>query len=639
MRIRTFLEAAGLIATLTSATALAEDGYRHGRVRFLEPGVTLQRATEATAEEAVANQPFLPGDRVWTDGNGRSEFQFPDGTVVRLDSRSKLDYSGHEEGREERIVLRLWSGSLVVRLRSRDAGRFEIETPAGTVEAQDQAMVRVDVDGGETRVSAYRGEVALDDGRNNVRLAEGQRIYARWGSAAEEPRAFDLREEDDFSRWDEDRDAEDDRAARSSEYLPRELNPYAGEFESNGSWRFEAESGYVWAPHVAAGWSPYSNGYWSWTPYGWTWIPNESWGWAPFHYGRWGFSVSAGWYWAPGRTWGPGWVSWGVGNGYVGWCPLGWRDRPVYAWAEPRGFAVARRGGGYGGWNVVRDGDFGHRNVAQRRVALSGLDAAALRVADSPNMRLTRDARTLRAANPETRAISRRPVPGDFVRELSVDNKYTIPAPWLREGRARGDATRSRDASDPTPSARARGEAGREAAGQRAPAANDNRASQEASAARARASRPAPWYAPRGRDDSASAQTAPPARTDSVRPEPSARSASPRRDEGRAERPQRDAGDRQGYVRETPRETPRAAPRESARDPERSASRESSRSRDDGGRTRSDASSARPDSAGSRPARETASPRGERSGSHESNRGSQSQGGGHGAARPPRGSH
>ena len=558
MRIRTVLEAAGLVAALTSATALAEDGYRHGRVRFLEPGVTLQRATEATAEEALANQPFLPGDRVWTDSNGRAEFQFPDGTVVRLDSRSKLDYSGHEEGREERIVLRLWSGSLVVRLRSRDAGRFEIETPAGTVEAQDQAMVRVDVDGGETRVSAYRGEVALDDGRSRRRLAEGERIYARWGAEPEEPRAFDVREDDDFSRWDEDRDAEDDRAARSSEYLPRELNPYAGEFEGNGSWRFEAEVGYVWTPRVASGWSPYSNGYWSWTPYGWTWIPNESWGWAPFHYGRWGFSVSAGWYWAPGRTWGPGWVSWGVGNGYVGWCPLGWRDRPVYAWGQPHGFAAARRGGN-GGWNVVREGAFGHRSLAQQRVALSGLDAAALRVADSPNLRLTRDARTLRAANPETRAISRRPVPGDFVRELSVDNKYTIPAPRLPEGRARGDATRSRDARDLTPGARARGEAGGDTAAERAPTRNDNGVSQEASAARARASRPAPGYVPRTRDDSASAEAAPPARTDSVRREPAARSASPRRDEGRAERPPREDGqrERQSYRRETPRETAR----------------------------------------------------------------------------------
>jgi hypothetical protein len=446
MRSLSLYRAATLIAVaLAAASVSAEEGYRHGRVRYLDPGVTIQRATEAGSEEAVPNQPFLPGDRVWTDGGGRVEFQFPDGTTVRLDSRSKLDYSGHEEGREERIVLRLWSGSLVVRVRTRDAGHFQVETPAGMVEASDRAMVRVDVDGGEARVSVYRGEAMLDDGQRRTRVPEGERTFACWGGDVEEPSTFDVREEDDFSRWDADRDVEDDRAARSSEYLPKELNAYAGEFENHGSWHFEAGIGFVWAPQVAAGWAPYSSGFWSWTPYGWTWIPNESWGWAPFHYGRWGYSVSLGWYWAPGHTWGPGWVSWGVGNGYVAWSPLGWHDQPVYAWGAPHG-AVPRYGS-YGGWNVVHTADFGHRDVAQRRVPVAGIDPRALRIADAPNLRPTRDVHTLLAGNPEAHAISRRPSPGDFVRELSVDNKYTIPATWLH-ARPRKDADPPRDEHD-----------------------------------------------------------------------------------------------------------------------------------------------------------------------------------------------
>jgi hypothetical protein len=98
MRSRALVAAAGLIAAsaLPSAVRAAEeDGYRHGRVRFVESGVSLHRASEVTAEEALANLPFLPGDRVWSDASGRVEFQFPGGTLVRLDSRSKLDYSGH----------------------------------------------------------------------------------------------------------------------------------------------------------------------------------------------------------------------------------------------------------------------------------------------------------------------------------------------------------------------------------------------------------------------------------------------------------------------------------------------------------------------------------------------------------------
>jgi hypothetical protein len=428
------LVAAGLAAGLASSSALAEEGYRHGRVRFVESGVTLQRATEVSAEEAFANLPFLPGDRVWTDSAGRAEFQFPDGTLVRLDRRSKLDYAGHDEGQEERVVLRLWSGTAIVRVRSRDFARFEVETPAGMVQALDRAILRVDVEAGETRLSVYAGEAVLDDGRRQVRLAGGERVFARWGAEADEPERFEPGAEDDFALWDEQREQVADRwAARSSEYLPDELDPYAGEFESSGSWRYEGSEGYVWVPRVAVGWQPYSNGHWSWTPYGWTWVPYEPWGWVPSHYGNWGFSASLGWYWSPGRVWGPGWVSWAVGGGYVGWCPAGRHGRPVAPWRGHRGHAVPRgRPGAHDGWNVVRQGDLGARDVRRRRIGLEGIDPSALRVADSAALRPTRDARALREGDAVPRAISRRPTPGDFVRELGVDNKTTIPAPWTR---------------------------------------------------------------------------------------------------------------------------------------------------------------------------------------------------------------
>jgi hypothetical protein len=93
----------------------------------------------------------------------------------------------------------------------------------------------VDVEAGETRVSVYAGEAVLDDGRRQVRLASGERTWARWGAEADEPRRFDPGEDDEFARWDGLRESEDRWAARSAEYLPDELDAYAGEFESNGA--------------------------------------------------------------------------------------------------------------------------------------------------------------------------------------------------------------------------------------------------------------------------------------------------------------------------------------------------------------------------------------------------------------------
>jgi hypothetical protein len=429
-----FLIAAVAVATAAGATATsAQRSYQHGRILSVEPGVTLQRVDEAVAEEAFRNLPFLPGDRVWTDATGRAEFQFPVGTVVRLDRRSKLDYAGHEEEPEERIVLRLWSGSAFVHARPAAGARFEVETPAGLVQADDRAVVRVDVDSGEARLSVFAGQATLDDGRQQVRLDAGERTVASWRAPAEEPWRFDTAEADEFAAWDGQREAEEAQA-ETAEYLPEELGPYEGELERNGTWRDVGVEGYVWIPNVEAGWQPYSNGRWTWTPYGWTWIPNERWGWAPSHYGRWGYSDSFGWYWAPGRSGGPAWVDWAVGDGYVGWCPLGRDDRPLTPWGGGRGHAVAREGfASHGAWSLVRRGDLGARDLGRRRVSFDRIDPATFRVGDGAVLRPTRDARSLGTSQPApARAVSRRQSMGDFVRELGVDNQTSIPAPWTR---------------------------------------------------------------------------------------------------------------------------------------------------------------------------------------------------------------
>ncbi|HEX9094083.1 MAG TPA: FecR family protein, partial [Coriobacteriia bacterium] len=409
MRSRT-VHMLGLVTTLALAGSLAgaDEGYRHGRLRFAEPGTTLQRATETEAEEAVQNLPFLPGDRIWTDDAGRAEFQFPDGTLVRLDRRGKMDYAAHEEERVERIVMRLWSGSVIVHAPSSASLRFEVETPAGIVEALEKSVVRVDVDGGDTRVSVYEGEAAFE----GVRLALAERALARWGERPDEPERFDRSEADDFLQWDQERESDNRWAANSARYLPEDLDEYSGELERNGDWRYEGGvSGYVWVPQVDVGWQPYSNGRWAWTPYGWTWVPYENWGWAPFHYGRWGRSASLGWYWVPGRTWGPAWVSWAVGGGYAAWCPLGWRDRPVSPWGQWGGAYGSQYGRGRavpgqvfgrpgGAWNVVRQGELGRGDVRRHRVDVARVDPAVLRAADSPLLRPTRDVASLRPADP-----------------------------------------------------------------------------------------------------------------------------------------------------------------------------------------------------------------------------------------------
>jgi len=389
-----------------ASTAAAQEDYRHGRIRDVEATVSLQREAEPGVEEAFPNSPFLPGDRVWTDAHGRAEFQFPDGAVLRLDSRGKLDYVAHEEARGEKVVLKLWSGGLYLRTRGEHASAVEIETPSGLVEALDRGTYRIDVDAGETRLSVYEGEAVLDGGGRQVELQAGERSYVRGGEEPEPSQSFDRREQDDFAAWDRGRQGRENFVDGGRRYLPEELDAYSGELESNGAWRYETSVGYVWQPYVEAGWRPYTRGRWSWTSYGWTWVPYERWGWAPFHYGRWGQSASFGWYWIPGRSWGPAWVSWASGGDYVGWCPLGYRDRPVHGWGGTSGVAVPRGSSG-NAWSFVRRGDMGARDLSRRRLDSSLADLQQVRVVESPRARPSRDLRAFGVVEPGQRAVSR----------------------------------------------------------------------------------------------------------------------------------------------------------------------------------------------------------------------------------------
>jgi len=437
-----------LLLGLAAMPAAAQDNDSHGRVYDLEPGVMLQRATEAGAEEAVVNLPFLPGDRVWTDASGRADFQFPDGTRLRLDNRSKIDYAAHDEGRDERISLRLWSGGMYLHVRGgRDRADYEIETPNGLIETQGEGVYRLDVDSGETRLTVYEGEATLDSGHRRVTVGAGMRSYARRGESPERPRAFDAEENDEFASWDQEREERETRTASSRRYLPEELDAYAPEFERNGTWYNETEVGYVWRPQVAVGWRPYTNGRWVWTAYGWTWVPGERWGWAASHYGRWGHSGGLGWYWIPGNTWGPAWVSWATGGGYVGWCPLGRYDRPVY---QPRQYGYAGARGSVGsGWSFVRREEMSARDVARRRVETVPEGVVNVRIAESARVRPTRDLRELTEVNLAVpRAVRVKPTPGDSVLELQRDNQTQVGVgPLTPSGRRRNGSARNDEAA------------------------------------------------------------------------------------------------------------------------------------------------------------------------------------------------
>jgi hypothetical protein len=325
-------------------------GMAPAHLSAVDGAATLER--EDTREAAAAGVPFMPGDRIATDG-GRVEVLFPDGSTLAVDEYSVVDLQAD-------ALLRLVSGRVLLVVAGAGdpsrAARYQIDTPIASITSAGAGEFRVTLLTGRTELEAelavVRGAASFTTETGSTLVRAGQRSLAADRTAPSPPEGFNSARLDEFDRWAAARRGTRRAAVTSAQYLPSELRMYSADLDRSGSWDYEAPYGYVWYPTVAAGWRPYYNGYWSSVPrYGWTWIGLDFWGWPTHHYGRWGFSRNR-WFWAPDRRFGAAWVSWASAPGYVGWCPLGFDNRPVF------GLSVSI-GNPWLGWAVVPRHQFG----------------------------------------------------------------------------------------------------------------------------------------------------------------------------------------------------------------------------------------------------------------------------------------
>lgn len=367
----------------TTLSARQNYSYSYAHIRYLEGDVEIQRVTEPVPSEAGVNLPIMSGDRAWTRIGARAEIQYGDDSILRMDERTRVDFVDFGEQGDE-VLVRQWSGSIILRVSEEQAKPFRVDTPAGTVYPASVGLYRIDVhEGGESVVlSVYDGVAELASETGSVLVRSGQRSIVEPGRRPEPSFAFNTAGYDDFSSWSDDRD----RVYARTEHIegvPPEVDVYTGYLSHHGTWRVDVDLGPIWYPSVSVGWYPYHHGRWIYTWYGWTWVSYEPWGWAPYHYGRWGYN-HFGWYWIPGAYWGPAWVSWAIGPSWIGWCPLGYYDRPLHhfngIWyrggkAVPRGSVVAGTRGH--SWSFVRNEHFASRSLAKARLRTADIQATA----------------------------------------------------------------------------------------------------------------------------------------------------------------------------------------------------------------------------------------------------------------------
>ncbi|NJD57679.1 MAG: iron dicitrate transport regulator FecR [Nitrospirae bacterium] len=311
-----------LIVLILPILAQAE-GLGNARLSLMDGDVQIKPEDSSEWIPGSINMPLREGDRIWVPDRGRAEVQLSSGSQVRLDEMSSLEILNLDRDSAQFYVS---EGSAYVNCMAGRERMIQVDGPLASVRAYDRAAFGVDVsNSGITDVSVYRGSVDVESRSGRTTVNAGKTLSLSDDYADIAP----LGGQDDWERWNMDRDRRfGERRYTSTQYLPNELDAYAGDFEDNGRWVNAPGYGYVWTPtvSVSAGWSPYRNGRWCWVGNDYVWVGYEPWGWAPYHYGRWSFVASIGWFWVPpvrgAVYWGPGFVGWVSTPTYVAWVPL-----------------------------------------------------------------------------------------------------------------------------------------------------------------------------------------------------------------------------------------------------------------------------------------------------------------------------
>ncbi|MGB8260987.1 MAG: DUF6600 domain-containing protein, partial [Terracidiphilus sp.] len=328
------LAAAVLLLAAASTPSRAQDDdppAQAGRLSFVSGAVSFQQLGADDWVQAAPNYPLGPGDRIFTDSDGRAEIQIGR-TYLRIGPNSDLTFVNYTP---RGLSFGLASGSVHLRAHSLWPGQtLHINTPNGTATLPQPGELRVDVlnDQEAALFTSFNGAVLLAGAGGYEQYLDSGQAVELVGTNPVFPQWFAPAELDDLDRWSQQRDRQMMHIA-SYQYVSPEM-PGVEDLDANGIWLPGTEYGAIWFPNnVPAGWAPYHYGHWvNHAPWGWVWVEEESWGYAPFHYGRW-VNFGGRWGWVPGPpaahpVWSPALVAFGGGVrvGGVGvsvWFPLG----------------------------------------------------------------------------------------------------------------------------------------------------------------------------------------------------------------------------------------------------------------------------------------------------------------------------
>ncbi len=344
----------GFLAMLTLFVPAAVSGGQDpgemyfGHISYLEPdsggkGPLVFRDGRTIPETAVLNLPLGPGDIIQTFDGPRCEVQFDNGTIVRLDTNTKLKIetllAGSLSTAKKVSNLLLAQGQVYVMHKKYDSLEiFQVITPHAAVKLNHNSVALIQMPKEwQTAVQVERGKAYLLYGHDKFHIQEKKvNVQERLVASGDpdntvEPAEYIARS--DFKAWN-DAVNENFKALHEENLLPKpvqNLPPAVFYFAQSygslyGEWIWHDLYGYVWRPYFNDSypwgtWAPYIYGNWESYRGQLFWIPGEPWGWVPYHLGIWMWDKNKGWVWMPGSMFAPAWAVWDFYSGYYAWRP------------------------------------------------------------------------------------------------------------------------------------------------------------------------------------------------------------------------------------------------------------------------------------------------------------------------------
>lgn len=303
------------------ASAVTDSIYAH--ISYIDGEAFVIRSAEDKPVNALVNLPLLSGDTIFTGDKGRCEIQFGNGTLIRLDKKTRLKVgtvlSKGLTGEKKITTLKLDSGHIFSMSQVYKGEIFQVVTETAAVKMINRSTNSIRVNETEgTHVYVNRGEVGvlygnLEKSPKKIFVKSGKGF---WITPAAGTKQDNSKANKEFYLWNEMVNKNFKELHYGISKVPEVIyrrSPgivhFAERFSTKyGTWVYNDIFGYVWQPAVEIFKErrPFFDANFVKINDELVLVPNRPWGWAPAHLGTWFFSKTDGWVWIPGDVFSKG---------------------------------------------------------------------------------------------------------------------------------------------------------------------------------------------------------------------------------------------------------------------------------------------------------------------------------------------